>query len=175
MAFTNPFAGKNIRDWIKQYFQRNPSNCTDLDFDTATGDEEIPLANSKKISINNLFPFLINSEVLMQNLKDNLPIASGDFGSNLYASDTTIASNTEAAVHQCNGTFNLTLPGTGLSGHFLIIKNVGSGTITLLTTSGQTIDGIASGGITLAANECIFIQRSAATLNWVILLKYTPA
>lgn len=47
------------------------------------------------------------------------------------------------------------------------LKNSGSGVITINTTSGQTIDGQASGAITLAQYENLTVQSNGA--NWIIL------
>lgn len=45
------------------------------------------------------------------------------------------------------------------------IKNLGAGTLTLATTSSQTIDGFASGVLTLAQYESVLIGSNAA--NWI--------
>ena len=45
----------------------------------------------------------------------------------------------------CNGTFTATLPtAAGISGRVYTIKNIGTGTVLVATTSSQTIDGVTS-------------------------------
>lgn len=81
-------------------------------------------------------------------------------GYTITASDYTI--------NCTSGTFTVTLPtAVGATGRVYIIKNSGGGVITLNTTSGQTIDGIASGVITLSITNCMTVQSDGA--NWIIL------
>lgn len=47
-------------------------------------------------------------------------------------------------VVRCDGTFTVTLPAATGSGAVYIVKNIGTGTITLAAQSGETIDGDAS-------------------------------
>jgi hypothetical protein len=62
-------------------------------------------------------------------------------------------------------TFNVTLlSAVGITGQIFIIKNRGGGTITVNTTSSQTIDGSATQ--TLTTNQSIQVQSDGA--NWVI-------
>ena len=70
----------------------------------------------------------------------------------------------------CNGTFNVTLPAaTAINlgmppGRFYKIKNSGTGVITILTTSSQTIDGALS--YTLNPNS--FIELTPNITQWLI-------
>lgn len=62
----------------------------------------------------------------------------------------------------------LTLPSAPLNnGKQYVMKNFGSGTVTLNTTSSQTIDGNASGTLTLATGESINVMSNNS--NWYIL------
>jgi hypothetical protein len=71
-------------------------------------------------------------------------------------------------VNCTSGTFALTLPNAALNnGKVFMLKNMGSGTITLNTTSSQTIDGNASGTLTLAQYESMSVQSNNA--NWLII------
>lgn len=81
-------------------------------------------------------------------------------GYTLTASDGTV---------ECtSGTFTLTLPtAVGCTGRIYNMKNSGSGVITLNTTSSQTIDGNASGTLTLNQYENLIVQSNNA--NWIIL------
>lgn len=64
--------------------------------------------------------------------------------------------------------FTVTLPtAVGIGGRVYNIKNTGNGLITVDTTSSQTIDGAASGTITLAQYACLTVQSTGA--NWIIL------
>jgi hypothetical protein len=55
----------------------------------------------------------------------------------------------------------------GLTGIVYNVKNSGTGTITIATTSSQTIDANASGALTLIQYENLTIQSNGA--NWIIL------
>jgi hypothetical protein len=64
--------------------------------------------------------------------------------------------------------FNITLPtAVNVAGLVYNIKNSGTGVITLLTTSSQTIDGNASGALTLNQYENLTVQSDGA--NWMII------
>lgn len=70
-------------------------------------------------------------------------------------------------VNITSGTFAVTLPtAVGYTKEYTI-KNSGSGTITLNTTSSQTIDGNASGVLTLLQYEYIRLRSDGA--NWLII------
>jgi hypothetical protein len=65
-----------------------------------------------------------------------------------------------------SGTFALTLPSAALNnGKTYYLKNTGAGTITLNTTSGQTIDGNASGTLTLTAGQSTTVVSNNS--NWI--------
>lgn len=60
----------------------------------------------------------------------------------------------------------ITLPtAVGISGKVYVVKNTGAGTVTLATTSAQTIDGAATQSI--AANTSLMVQSTNA--NWIII------
>lgn len=68
----------------------------------------------------------------------------------------------------CNGTFTVTLDtAVGNSGAVTTIKNKGTGVITLNTTSAQTIDGQASGAITIV-RQWDSISMISDGSNWLI-------
>lgn len=70
------------------------------------------------------------------------------------------------AVNCTSNTFNITLPtAVSAAGRLHVIKNSGTGVITLLTTSSQTIDGFSSGTITLAQFDCYTLMSNGA--NWI--------
>lgn len=71
-------------------------------------------------------------------------------------------------VNCTSGTFALTLPtAVGITGRIYVLNNSGVGTITLNTTSAQTIDGNASGTLTMATNKNYVVQSDGA--NWIII------
>lgn len=68
---------------------------------------------------------------------------------------------------ECTGSssFTVTLPtAVGIEGQIFGIKNSGSGTITVNTTSSQTIDGVTS--ITLGPKD--YLQISSSGARWMI-------
>lgn len=71
-------------------------------------------------------------------------------------------------VNATSNSFDMTLPlASGVTGQVYILKNSGTGTITVKTTSSQTIDGQASGAITLTQYQSITVMSNSA--NWIIL------
>jgi hypothetical protein len=75
---------------------------------------------------------------------------------------------TDHTVDCTANSFTVTLPtAVGFEGRIYNIKNSGSGIITVATTDGQTVDGFASGGITLNQNDNLQVQSDGA--NYIIL------
>lgn len=67
-----------------------------------------------------------------------------------------------------SNSFNITLPtAVGISGRRHNVKNSGTGIITILTTSSQTIDGQASSAITLPQYAELTVESNGA--NWMII------
>lgn len=76
------------------------------------------------------------------------------------------ANTTDYLLNATANSFNYTLPtAVGISGRTYVIHNSGSGVSTILTTSSQTIDGQASGAITLAQYQSITVHSDGA--NWI--------
>ena len=79
----------------------------------------------------------------------------------------TIASATDYCINCTSGTYSITLPtAVSIAGQEFIVKNSGTGVITIATTSAQTIDGGASGSIILNQYESISVMSNGA--NWII-------
>jgi len=75
---------------------------------------------------------------------------------------------TDNTVNCISGTFALTLPDAVVrEGKIYTLKNSGSGMITINTSSAQTLDGGASGSITLAQYEFIVVQSNGS--DWIII------
>jgi hypothetical protein len=73
-------------------------------------------------------------------------------------------------VNVTSGTNTQTLPtAVGCSGSIFVIKNTGTGTVTVATTSSQTFDNDGT-TLTLVQNECVTVQSNNA--NWIILSRY---
>ncbi len=69
-------------------------------------------------------------------------------------------------INCTSGTFTVTLPSAvNRTGRIYNIKNSGSGTITVATTSSQTIDGLTSQSLLQFDNMCV--QSTGA--NWIII------
>jgi hypothetical protein len=84
---------------------------------------------------------------------------TGDY--TLTASDFKVDTTTNS--------FTITLPtAVGIDGRIYVIKNKGSGTtITVNTTSSQTIDGAASGTVLLSYPDALMVQSDGA--NWDVI------
>jgi len=83
----------------------------------------------------------------------------------------TVSSNTNIGVDDylvdvSSGTIQVTLPtAVGISGKIYIIKNSGTGLVTVATSSSQTIDGATTKS--LSQYESIEVQSDGS--NWVII------
>jgi len=77
------------------------------------------------------------------------------------------ATATDYTINCTSGTFTITLPtAASIAGRIYVIKNTGAGSITVATTSSQTIDGGAS--YTLGtANKYVQVQSDGA--NWIVI------
>jgi len=74
----------------------------------------------------------------------------------------------DSIVNCTANTFNITLPtAVGIAGREYAIKNVGTGVISMVTTSAQTIDGNASGTLTLNQWDSMVVASDGA--NWIII------
>jgi hypothetical protein len=84
------------------------------------------------------------------------------------AKTTTYTAVINDFVNCTSGTFTVTLPtAVGQSGKSIVVKNSGTGVITIATTSSQTMDGVASAGVTIATqyNTLVFTSDGA---NWMV-------
>lgn len=73
---------------------------------------------------------------------------------------------TDHTVDCTANSFTLTLPtASGITGRIYRLHNSGTGTITVATTSSQTIDGAASGTITINQYETVTVQSTGS--NWI--------
>lgn len=81
------------------------------------------------------------------------------------AADYT-GTTTDCVINYTTGTWDFTFPSAvGYDGQEYIVKNSGTGIITLNTTSGQIIDSFASGILTLVQWDAIMVISDGA--NWI--------
>ena len=81
---------------------------------------------------------------------------------------TYTITTTDYLINCTANTFTVTLPtAVGVTGQIYHIKNSGTGVITINTTSSQTIDGNASGTLTLFQWDNLTVQSTGA--SWIIL------
>ncbi len=87
-----------------------------------------------------------------------------------YTAQTTTYSAVIGDYVTCtSGTFDVTLPtAASVSGQSITVLNIGTGIITLKTTSSQTIGGYASAALTLAASQNELITVTSDGANWQI-------
>jgi hypothetical protein len=71
-------------------------------------------------------------------------------------------------VNATSGTFDLTLPtAVGVTGQVYVLKNSGTGIITIKTTSSELIDGVASGVLTLVQYDSLKVMSTNS--GWIII------
>jgi hypothetical protein len=81
--------------------------------------------------------------------------------------DYTIASSDDLILCTANS-FIVTLPtAVSRAGRQYIVKNTGSGTITMASTSSQTIDGATASSTTLAQGDSLTFESTGSA--WVIV------
>jgi len=87
----------------------------------------------------------------------------------VQAKTTTYTLSEDDFILECNGTFTVSLfPADGMAnGKIYIIKNVGSGTVTIDADGADTIDG--AGSITLAQWEVARLCVNNGTNGWLTL------
>lgn len=98
--------------------------------------------------------------------------ATGGSGSGITRSINSVSVDTTAAasatvdyVYLCSGTMVLTLPDASSNSNLYTIKNVGNGTVTVATTSSQTIDGALTQVMPVKFTSIDVISDTA---NWSI-------
>ena len=99
---------------------------------------------------------------------DPLPIKDARPGTGLAAEQVIMATSDYTAtindIVNCDGTFTVTAPtAVDVASQAITVENVGTGTITIATTSSQTIDGAST--YTLLSNNVIAIISNGA--NWI--------
>lgn len=94
-------------------------------------------------------------------------VMAGETPAYVAKSSTYAITNDDGTIDCTSGTFTVTLPtAIGISGKKFIVKNSGVGTITIATTSSQTIDGSLTVGIN---SQYSTIQLQSTGANWIIL------
>ena len=93
---------------------------------------------------------------------------NGGIGSGIVAKTATYtATRAEETINCTANSFTVTLPtAVGYEGQKYNIKNSGTGTITIATTSSQTIDGATTVTITKQYTN-VPVQSNGA--NWIVL------
>ena len=78
----------------------------------------------------------------------------------------TIVPSTDAVIN-ATGSVTITLPtAVGLSGRSFVIKNSGTATVTVATTSSQTIDGATTARLSVPYTSITVLSTNA---NWIII------
>jgi hypothetical protein len=113
---------------------------------------------------------------LHNDLLDNLGIQKTSIDDNGHIFDPVIQSKTsnypivatDDVVICTSGTFTVTLlTAVGRSGKRFTVKNLGTGVITMASTSAQTIDGAAAASTQLFQFDALTFESDGA--NWVIV------
>lgn len=80
---------------------------------------------------------------------------------------TYVIDNNDCVVNCTSGTFTVTLPtAVGIEGQFFIIKNSGTGVITIDANGSETIDG-ALNKVMAVQYEAYYVISNGA--NWVVV------
>lgn len=80
---------------------------------------------------------------------------------------TYTVDNTDCVVNCTSGSFTVTLPtAVGIEGQYFVIKNTGTGVITVEGDGSETLDGLAN-KILAVQNESITVISDGS--NWIIV------
>lgn len=123
-------------------------------------------------AIGDVFAFNVNSASGLDSFSLQLYVTATS-GGGLAPSVNNISSNTAAGstsgtyyIYFCTGTITVTLPTAIGNANLYTIKNVGTGMVTIATTSSQTIDGVV--GATLP-NQYQSVDLISNNSNWDIV------
>lgn len=110
---------------------------------------------------------IYNTTTNINNTNNGTSWVSGAMWGYIAKTGTYTATTTDYTIDCTSGTFTVTLPtAVGISGRVYIVKNTGTGTITVGTTSSQTIDGSTTK--TLSTQYSGYqVQSNGA--NWIII------
>lgn len=97
---------------------------------------------------------------------DGLTAASSRSVSSVTTTTSAGSTSRTHYIYLASGTFTITLPTAVGNDCLYTIKNVGSGTITISTTSSQTIDGSVSAALAVTNTSLDIISDNA---NWNII------
>ncbi len=112
---------------------------------------------------------------LNEQIRDNGNVLRTSMDANGHLIDGVIQSQTsnytilatDDLILCTTGSFTVTLPtAIGCAGKWFKVKNTGTGTITMGSTSSQTIDGATASATFLAQNDCLVFESDNA--NWII-------
>lgn len=125
-----------------------------LDFGTNTT-RQVTIETSGNVGIGTITP---NSKLHL----------AGSFATSYVAKTANYTATLDDYTIDCtSGTFTVTLPtAVGITGRIYVIKNSGTGTITIDTTSSQTIDGTTTKTLSVQYNS--FAVQSNGS-NWIVI------
>ena len=133
-------ATKGSGTWVTDFKVDASGNTTTTGIITATNISGSTINTGDEIYVGSITPALTydlwidptSPDVTLQEFVNTFSQKSANYS----------IQNTDGAIECTGDTFALTLPtAVGIAGRTFVIKNTGSGTITLNTTSSQTIDG----------------------------------
>lgn len=98
--------------------------------------------------------------------------AGGESSGYAAKTGTYTVGESDSVIDCTSGTFTVTLPtAVGIAGRKYVIKNSGTGTITVDGAGSETLDG-ATTAVLRPGKSCITIQSNGA--NWIIIGVISP-
>lgn len=120
--------------------------------------------------------FLVTAAYWLAQITNNLLVLKVSVDDNGHLIDATIVSKsanytvvgTDDLIVCTANSFTITLlTAVGRAGKRFTVKNIGTGTITMASTSSQTIDGAAAGTWFAFAGDSLTFESDGA--NWVVV------
>lgn len=167
---TSPVAGAVEYDGTQLYF--SPSTTRDAliqDNGTRLTSGRVPIATTNGyLNDDSDLTFATDTLTGTKIIATTTLTASGGMKNAYVAKTGTYSITTSDYLIDCTAnTFTVTLPtAVGITGQIFEVKNSGAGTITIATTSSQTIDGVTTKTISTQYN---FYQVMSNGANWIVI------
>lgn len=162
--YTQTKAGFFYTTGQETYIGANNSTCAILGFSSFTGvhpaSDNATLGGRGDLRWRGAFGGIT---VGYRATSSNATFASDDYTINVTSGSPTITLPAATAASASTGSANNAA--AGIEGKIFIIANTGAGTVTVATTSSQTIDGAAPG--TVAAGARLRVQSTGT--NWITI------
>ena len=154
----------NAAGTLKGYFGYRQNDLAGVEIGGGNGANQGNIQiGASRVQINS-----IGAEAATATIQDGVGLKlNGVIAPSYTAKSANFTATSLTSTIDCTNTITITLPtAVGQTGRIHIIKNSGTGVITIATTSSQTIDGAATQSL-LTQYSKITVQSTGA--NWIVI------